>query len=89
MNSFVTYSARAKLLSMNTRVPGSVLIDKMGTRLTLEFDSDSEITKRFTSAIMVNMTPRVYVTPSAVKSLTDASVDFDYRTHDFILTTGQ
>jgi hypothetical protein len=89
MNSFITYSAQAKLLSLITRVPRSVLIDVMGKQLTLDFESDSEITCNASSAIIVNVTPRVYATPSALNSLTDASVDFDYRTHNFILTTGQ
>ena len=89
MNSFVTYTARAKLLSLNTRASRATIIDKMGTRLTMEFGSDSEITNRLSNAIIVNMTPRVYVTQAALQSLTDASVDFDYQTHNFILTTGQ
>lgn len=88
MNSIVTYTARAKLLSLNKRIPGPVLIDKMGSRLTLQLGADSEITQSTSSAIIVNMQPLIYATPQAAASLMASSIDFDYASLNFVLTAG-
>jgi hypothetical protein len=87
MNSIVTYCALAKLLKISSTENTNVVIDQMGSRLTLDFCNDTELFSAANRLIMVHTVPKIYTSIEVAAKLRKTAIDFNYQTQDFILTS--
>jgi hypothetical protein len=82
MNNFVTYCARAKLTQMleGSEAKAAKIITNKLNGLGVEF-TNSDF-----SGVLLCLSPKIYTSMATLKLLNSSSIDFDYRTDDFILT---